>query len=128
MRVYELAAKIGTTSLAVMRLAEANDVEVYSPLSSLESDEVETLNKAFLAKGIEQVKAEAIKMLADTFSISTAQATQLADAGFLSVDGILETDEADFAAATGLDDVTATGIYAAAKAVAELIGEEEEEE
>ena len=31
-------------------------------------------------------------------------------------------------AATGLDDVTATGIYAAAKAVAELIGEEEEEE
>ena len=39
MRVYELAAKIGTTSLAVMRLAEANDVEVYSPLSSLETDE-----------------------------------------------------------------------------------------
>ena len=76
----------------------------------------------------EDQKAEAIKMLADTFSISTAQATQLADAGFLSVDGILETDEADFAAATGLDDVTATGIYAAAKAVAELIGEEEEEE
>ena len=59
MRVYELAAKIGTTSLAVMRLAEANDVEVYSPLSSLESDEVETLNKAFLEKGVEQVKAEA---------------------------------------------------------------------
>ena len=42
------------------------------------------------------------------------------------MDGILETDEADFAAATGLDDVTATGIYAAAKAVAELIGEVEE--
>ncbi len=59
MRVYELAAKIGTTSLAVMRLAEANDVEVYSPLSSLETDEVETLNKAFLEKGVEQVKAEA---------------------------------------------------------------------
>ena len=68
----------------------------------------------------------AIKTLADTFSISTAQATQLADAGFLTVDGILETDEADFAAATGLDDVTATGIYAAAQAVAALIGEGEE--
>ena len=74
----------------------------------------------------EDQKAEAIKTLADTFSISTAQATQLADAGFLTVDGILETDAEDFAAATGLDDVTATGIYAAAQAVAELIGEGEE--
>ena len=86
------------------------------------------VTKAMNLASFEDQKAEAIKMLADTFSISTAQATQLADAGFLSVDGILETDEADFAAATGLDDVTATGIYAAAKAVAELIGEEEEEE
>ena len=43
------------------------------------------------------------------------------------MDGILEVDEADFAAQTGFDDVTATGIYAAAKAVAELIGNEEEE-
>jgi hypothetical protein len=42
------------------------------------------------------------------------------------VDGILEADEEDFAAATGLDDVTAKGIYAAAEAVAELIGKEEE--
>ena len=86
------------------------------------------VTKAMNLASFEDQKAEAIKMLADTFSISTAQATQLADAGFLSVDGILETDEADFAAARGLDDVTATGIYAAAKAVAELIGEEEEEE
>ena len=86
------------------------------------------VTKAMNLASFEDQKAEAIKTLADTFSISTAQATQLADAGFLSVDGILETDEADFAAATGLDDVTATGIYAAAKAVAELIGEEEEEE
>ena len=30
MRVYELAAKIGTTSQTVMRLAEENEVEVYS--------------------------------------------------------------------------------------------------
>ena len=85
------------------------------------------VTKAMNLASFEDQKAEAIKILADTFSISTAQATQLADAGFLSVDGILETDEADFAAATGLDDVTATGIYAAAKAVAELIGEGEEE-
>ena len=59
MRVYELAAKIGTTSLEVMRLAEANEVEVYSPLSSLENDEVEALNRAFLAAGVEKVRAGA---------------------------------------------------------------------
>ena len=59
MRVYELAAKIGTTSQAVMRLAGENDVEVYSPLSSLESEEVETLNAAFLKLGVERLKADA---------------------------------------------------------------------
>ena len=59
MRVYELAAKIGTTSQTVMRLAGENDVEVYSPLSSLETEEVETLNAAFLKVGIEKLKAEA---------------------------------------------------------------------
>ena len=59
MRVYELAAKIGTTSQTVMRLAGENDVEVYSPLSSLEAEEVETLNAAFLKVGVEQLKAEA---------------------------------------------------------------------
>lgn len=59
MRVYELAAKIGTTSQTVMRLAEENEVEVYSPLSTLESDEVETLNAALLKVGIEKLKADA---------------------------------------------------------------------
>ena len=58
MRVYELAAKIGTTSLVVMRLAEANEMEVYSPLSSLDADDVDALNKAFLEAGVERVKAE----------------------------------------------------------------------
>ena len=60
MRVYELAAKIGTTSQTVMRLAGENDVEVYSPLSSLESEDVETLNAAFLKVGVEKLKAEAV--------------------------------------------------------------------
>ena len=60
MRVYELAAKIGTTSQTVMRLAGENDVEVYSPLSSLESEDVETLNAAFLKVGMEKLKAEAV--------------------------------------------------------------------
>jgi N utilization substance protein A len=85
------------------------------------------VTKAMNLASFEDQKAEAIKNLAETFSISTAQATQLADAGFLTVDGILETDEEDFAAATGLDDVAAKGIYAAAKAVAEFTGQGEEE-
>ena len=78
--------------------------------------------KSMALASFEDQKAEAIKTLADTFSISTAQATQLADAGFLTVDGIIDSDEASFIASTGLDEVTAKGIYAAAKAVAELIG------
>ncbi len=80
------------------------------------------VTKAMALASFEDQKAEAIKTLADTFSISTAQATQLADAGFLTVDGILADAEDAFIAATGLDEVTAKGIYAAAKAVAELIG------
>ena len=60
MRVYELAAKIGTTSLAVIRIAEANDVEVYSPLSSLDEGDVETINRAFLGVGTEKLKVEAM--------------------------------------------------------------------
>ena len=80
------------------------------------------VTKSMELASFEDQKAEAIKTLADTFSISTAEATQLADAGFLNVEGILETDEADFAAATGLDGVKASGIYAAAKAVAEMTG------
>ena len=59
MRVYELAAKIGTTSLAVMRIADASGVEVYSPLSALEPDEVDSINKAFHDAGMEKVRAEA---------------------------------------------------------------------
>ena len=61
MRVYELAAKIGTTSQAVMELAGEKGLDVYSPLSSLEADEVETLNAALLEAGVETLKAAAEK-------------------------------------------------------------------
>ena len=80
------------------------------------------ITKAMALASFEDQKAEAIKTLAETFSVSTAVATQLADAGFLSVEGIVECDEEGFIAATGLDEVTAKGIYAAAQAVAELTG------
>ena len=73
-----------------------------------------TVSKSLAMASFEDRKAAAIKSLADLLSISTSEATQLADAGFLSVDGIVETNEA------GLDAVTATGVYAAAKVVAEM--------
>ncbi len=59
MRVYEFAKKIGATSAAVMKMAEGCDVEVYSPLSQLEAEDVETLNQQFLKLGPEAVKAQA---------------------------------------------------------------------
>ena len=78
------------------------------------------VKRSMAAASFEDQKAEAIKELAETFSVSTAVATQMADAGFLSVDGIVEEDETSFIAATGLDEVTAKGVYAAAQAVAAL--------
>jgi len=80
------------------------------------------VKKSMATASFEDQKAEAIRELAEMFSVSTAVATQMADAGYLSVDGIAEEDEASFMAATGLDEVTAKGIYAAARAVAALTG------
>ncbi len=80
------------------------------------------ITKAMALASFEDQKAEAIKTLADTFSVSTAMATQLANAGFLTVEGIIESDEEGFIAATGFDEVTAKGLYAAAQAVAEATG------
>ena len=78
------------------------------------------VKKSLATASFEDQKAEAIKDLAEMFSIPTAVATQMADAGYLTVDGIAEEDEASFIAATGLDEVTAKGVYAAAQAVAAL--------
>ena len=78
------------------------------------------VKKSLAAASFEDQKAAAIKELAETLSVSTAVATQMADAGYLTVEGIVEEDEASFMAATGLDEVTAKGVYAAAKSVAEL--------
>ena len=84
------------------------------------------VKKSMATASFEDQKAEAIKELAEMFSVSTAVATQMADAGYLTVDGIAEEDEAGFIAATGLDEVAAKGIYAAAKAVAELTSQNKE--
>ena len=58
MRVYEFAKKVGATCAAVMKMAEDAEVEVYSPLSQLESEDVEALNRQLLAVGADAVKAE----------------------------------------------------------------------
>ncbi|MCQ2388340.1 MAG: translation initiation factor IF-2 [Kiritimatiellae bacterium] len=59
MRVYEFTRKTGVSFAKVMELAEANEVDVYSPLSELEPADVETLNAAFLKSGPETLRAEA---------------------------------------------------------------------
>ncbi|MGN0832873.1 MAG: transcription termination factor NusA [Kiritimatiellia bacterium] len=82
------------------------------------------VRKSMATASFEDQKAEAIKNLAEMFSVSSAVATQMADAGYLTVDGIVDEDEASFIAATGLDEVTAKGIYAAAQAVAALTASE----
>lgn len=86
------------------------------------------VKKSLATASFEDQKAEAIKELAEMFSVSTAVATQMADAGYLTVDGIAEEDEASFIAATGLDEVTAKGVYAAAKAVAAMTADAHEGE
>ena len=78
------------------------------------------IRKSMATASFEDQKAAAIRDLAETFSISSKVATQIADAGFLTIDGIVEEDEASFSASTGLDEVTAKGVYAAAQAVAAL--------
>ena len=84
------------------------------------------VKKSMVTASFEDQKAEAIKELAEMLSVSNAVATQMADAGYLTVDGIVAEDEASFIDATGLDEVTAKGVYAAAKAVAELTAKAEE--
>ena len=86
------------------------------------------VKKSMATASFEDQKAEAIKLLAETFSVSTAIATQMADAGFLTVDQIADEDEATFISATGLDEIAAKGIHAAAKAVAALTNEESDGE
>ena len=86
------------------------------------------IKKSMATASFEDQKAEAIKNLAETLSVSTAIATQMADAGYLTVDGIAEEDEASFIASTGLDEVQGKGIYAAAKAVSALTSGAEDAE
>ena len=48
MRAYEFAQKNGIGYGSVLELAAANDIEIYSPLTQFEDDELETLHAAYL--------------------------------------------------------------------------------
>ncbi len=85
------------------------------------------VKKSMATASFEDQKAEAIRDLAEMLSIPVATATQIADGGFLTIDGIVGDDEAGFISSTGLDEVTGKGIYAAAKAVAALTSGAEDE-
>ena len=58
MRVYEYAKKAGATCAAVMRMAEEAEVEVYSPLSQLEAEDVAALNRRLREVGAAAIAAE----------------------------------------------------------------------
>ena len=83
MRVYEFAKKVGATCAAVMKMAEEKGVEVYSPLSQLEPEDVATLNKQLLAVGPAAVKEEAAAAgeRARAKAARAAAATARADGG-----------------------------------------------
>ena len=102
-------------SLALGRRGQ--NVRLCSKLIGWEID----VKKSMATATYEDQKTEAVKALADTFGISMAVANQIANAGFLTVDGIVDVDVAGFIASTGLDEITAKGIYAAAKAVVALM-------
>ena len=79
------------------------------------------VRRSLTTASFEDRKAEAIRNLAEMFSITTRQATQIVNAGYLTIDDIVGDEEAGFIAATGLDEVAAKGVYAAARAVSDMV-------
>ena len=98
MRVYEFAKEKGITSAAVMKLAEACDVEVYSALSPLEADDIETLSRRFLQDDPAAMKAEAaavaerrrVKAAKAAAAQAVAEATGLAQEADMPADEVAE--------------------------------------
>lgn len=112
--VVHVIAAAPQYSLAIGRRGQ--NVRLASRLTGLHIE----VKKSLATASFEDQKAAAITELAETLSIPHVTASQMADAGYLTVDGIVAEDEASFIAATGLGEVAGKGIYAAAKVVAEL--------
>jgi len=75
------------------------------------------VKKSMLTASFEEQKEYAVATLSEMFDISTADATQIVNSGFLTPEGIAEEDEVTFISSTGLDEVKGKGIYAAAVAI-----------
>jgi transcription termination/antitermination protein NusA len=79
------------------------------------------VRKALAMLSFEEQKEHTVLTMAEMLSITKTVAEQIVNAGYLAPEGIAEDDEASFIYATGLDEVTGKGIYAAARTIVESV-------
>lgn len=80
-----------------------------------------TVEKTLESMTFEEQKERAVRRMQDLFSISEAKARSVVNAGYLTAEGIATDDEPHFRDATGLDEVSASGIHSAAVAIVGMV-------
>ena len=78
MRVCELAKKMKTSSLEVLKQADALDIEAYSPLSQLDTADASRLQEVFAKRSVNEIEAENTARAAWYQEKRTAAATRRA--------------------------------------------------
>jgi len=78
MRVCELAKKLKTSSLEVLKQADALDIEAYSPLSQLDAADASRLQEVFSKRSASDIEAESAARAACYQEKRTAAATRRA--------------------------------------------------
>ena len=78
MRVCELAKKMKTSSLEVLKQADALDIEAYSPLSQLDTADASRLQEVFAKRSVSDIEAENTARAAWQQEKRTAAATRRA--------------------------------------------------
>ncbi|HPO36954.1 MAG TPA: translation initiation factor IF-2 [Kiritimatiellia bacterium] len=78
MRVCELAKKMRTSSLEVLKQADALDIEAYSPLSQLDAADASRLQEVFSKRSARDIEAESAARAACYQEKRTAAATRRA--------------------------------------------------
>ncbi|HQL51662.1 MAG TPA: translation initiation factor IF-2 [Kiritimatiellia bacterium] len=78
MRVCELAKKMRTSSLEVLKQADALDIEAYSPLSQLDAADASRLQEVFSKRSASDIEAESAARAACYQEKRTAAATRRA--------------------------------------------------
>ena len=76
MRVCELAKKMRTSSLEVLKQADALDIEAYSPLSQLDAADASRLQEVFSKRSASEIEAESAARAACYQEKRTAAATR----------------------------------------------------